>query len=185
MGSIHRQGYASSGSTLLNHLHRLPLPTFKTPKALGVDDFAFRKGHNYGTILVDLKTHQPIALLADRKAETLIEWLRAHPGIEVLSRDRSKTYKSAMDKAAPDAMQVADRFHLVKNLSDYLEQALSSYRAELKSAEQAQHQAIANAQPEATVVAIPKPSATVPARRTILGHVDLKLVPSAQQLLYT
>ena len=163
-------GYASSGSTLLNHLHRLPLPTFKTPKALGVDDFAFRKGHHYGTILVDLETHQPIALLADRKAETLIEWLQAHPGIEVLSRDRSKTYKSAMDKAAPDAMQVADRFHLVKNLSDYLEQALSSYRAELKSAEQAQHQAIANAQPEATVVAIPQPSATVPARRTILEN---------------
>ena len=105
-------GYASSGSTLLNHLHRLPLPTFKTPKALGVDDFAFRKGHNYGTILVDLETHQPIALLSDRKAETLIEWLQAHPGIEVLSRDRSKTYKSAMDKAAPDAMQVADRFHV-------------------------------------------------------------------------
>ena len=165
-----RLGYASSGSTLLNHLHRLPLPTFETPKALGVDDFAFRKGHNYGTILVDLETHQPIALLADRKAETLIEWLQAHPGIEVLSRDRSKTYKSAMDKAAPEAMQVADRFHLVKNLSDYLEQALSSYQAELKSAEQAQHQAIANAQPEATVVAIPQPTATVPARRTILGN---------------
>lgn len=165
-----RLGYASSGSTLLNHLHRLPLPTFETPKALGVDDFAFRKGHHYGTILVDLETHQPIALLVDRKAETLIEWLQAHPGIEVLSRDRSKTYKSAMDTAAPDAIQVADRFHLVKNLSEYLEQALGGYRTELKLTEQAQHHAIASAQPEATVVAVPQPTATAPARQTILEN---------------
>jgi transposase len=115
----------------LNQLQKLPLPNFSTPKVLGVDDFAFRKGHHYGTILVDLETHQPIALLADRKAETLVEWLRAHPGIEVLSRDRSKTYKSAMTEGAPEAIQVADRFHLVKNLSETLEQAFSSYRSEL------------------------------------------------------
>ena len=118
--------------------------------------------------MVDLDTHQPIALLADRKAETLIAWLQAHPGIEVLSRDRSKTYKNAMDVAAPDAIQVADRFHLVKNLSDYLEQALRSYRAELKSAEQAQHRETASVQPEATVVVIPQPTATAPARKTSL-----------------
>ena len=140
----------------------------RRPKLLGVDDFAFRKGHNYGTILVDLETHQPIALLADRKAETLIEWLQAHPGIEVLSRDRSKTYKNAMDAAAPDAIQVADRFHLVKNLSDYLEQSLRSYRAELKSAEKAQHQETASAQPEATVVVVPQPTVTAPSQQRSL-----------------
>lgn len=127
---------------------------------LGVDDFAFRKGHVYGTILVDLETHQPIALLAERKAETLVEWLQAHPGIEVLSRDRSKTYKSAMTEGAPDANQVADRFHLVKNLSDTLEQAFGSYRSELKAAEQSQHQATVAEAPAETVVAILKPTAT-------------------------
>ena len=114
-------GYSSCGSTLLNHLQRLSLPEFEVPKILGVDDFAFRRGQNYGTILVNLETHKPIALLADRKAETLANWLQEHPGIEILSRDRSKTYKSAMDNAAPDAIQVADRFHLVKNLRETLE----------------------------------------------------------------
>jgi len=152
-------GYGVCGSTLLNQLQKLPLPNFSTPKVLGVDDFAFRKGHHYGTILVDLETHQPIALLADRKAETLVEWLRAHPGIEVLSRDRSKTYKSAMTEGAPEAIQVADRFHLVKNLSETLEQAFSSYRSELKAAEQSQHQATVTGAPEETVLAVAKPTA--------------------------
>ena len=163
-------GYASSGSTLLNHLQRLPLPKVETPKILGVDDFAFRKGHHYGTILVNLDTHQPIELLPDRKAETLAAWLVAHPGIEVISRDRSKTYRSAIDKAAPDAVQVADRFHLVKNLSGHLEQALSHYRTELKAAKQEQHSQLIAASPEETVIAVPQSTATKPAKKSSLEH---------------
>lgn len=163
------------GSTLLNQIAKLNLPDFKTPKTLGVDDFAFRKGHNYGTILVDLETHQPIALLADRKAETLTAWLKAHPGVEVLSRDRSKTYKSAMTEAAPDAIQVADRFHLVKNLSETLEQAFGNYRSELKAAEQSQHQDIAAEAPEETVLAITKPTATEKAQQKILKNQQTKI----------
>ena len=168
-------GYTSSGSTLLNYLHRLPLPTFKTPKALGVDDFAFRKGHNYGTILVDLETHQPIALLADRKAETLIEWLQAHPGIEVLSRDRSKTYRKAMTEGAPDAIQVADRFHLVKNLSEVLERVLGGYRTELEKVERSQQQLTLTASPEKVVVARPNPTATQKAQQRILSNQKYRI----------
>ena len=156
-------GYFSCGSTLLNHLERLPLPEFEVPKVLGVDDFAFRKGRQYGTILVNLETHQPIALLSDRKADTLTDWLREHPGVEVFSRDRSTTYKSAMDKAAPEAIQVADRFHLVKNLSDVLEIALGSYRGELKAAQQTQN-AVIIADDSEWVVATPKPTATAAAQ---------------------
>jgi len=168
-------GYWSCGSTLLNHLQSLPLPLFDVPKVLGVDDFAFRKGHNYGTILVDLETHQPIALLADRKAETLATWLEAHPGIEVLSRDRSKTYRNAMNEGAPEAVQVADRFHLVKNFSDALEQAFGSYRPELKAAEQSQYQDSVTAAPEATVLAIAKPTATEQSQQRIQQHQHRKI----------
>ncbi|MFG6107759.1 transposase [Leptothoe sp. EHU-05/26/07-4] len=168
-------GYASCGSTLLNQLGKLKLPEFQTPKVLGVDDVAVRKGHNYGTILVDLETHQPIALLADRKAETLVAWLEAHPGVDVLSRDRSKTYKRAMTEGAPDAIQVADRFHLVKNLSETLEKAFGSYRSELNAAEQSQHQATVVEAPEKTVLAITKPTATEKSQQRIRQNQQRKI----------
>ena len=170
-----RLSIAICGSTLLNHLNQLNLPEFKTPKMLGVDDFAFRKGRNYGTILVDLETHQPIALLADRKAETLVAWLEAHPGVEILSRDRSKTYKSAMTEGAPDAIQVADRFHLVKNLSETLEQAFGNYRSELRTAEQSQHQDIVAEASEETVLAIAKPTATEKSQQQIRKNQQKKI----------
>ena len=109
------------------------------------------------TILVDLELNQPIALLADRKAETLADWLRQHPGVQILSRDRSKTYKSAMDKGAPAAIQVADRFQLVQNLAETLEKVLSSYGTELKAIEQQQRQ---TSVPTGTVVVTPKPTTT-------------------------
>jgi transposase len=103
-----------------------------------VDDFALRKGHQYGTILVNLETHQPIALLPDRSAETLADWLKAHPGVEILSRDRSKTYRRGMNEGAPKAIQVADRFHLLHNLEETLEKALKGHTQVLRRVEQAQ-----------------------------------------------
>jgi transposase len=153
----HQIGIVVCGSTLLNHLKQLSLPEVAIPKIMGVDDFAFCKGQRYGTILVDLERNQPIALLADRKAETLTDWLIQHPGVEILSRDRSKTYKSAMDKGAPAAIQVADRFHLVQNLEETLEKVLSSYGNELKAVEQQQRQTSVS---DKTVVVTPKPTTT-------------------------
>lgn len=90
-----------------------------------MDDFAFRKGRKYGTILVDLDHHRPIALLPDREAQTLSKWLKQHPDVQVLSRDRSTAYKQGMSQGAPDATQVADRFHLLKNVTEVLQQVLA------------------------------------------------------------
>jgi len=156
----HHVGVQVCDSTLLNQLKQLPLAAVKVPKVLGVDDFAFRRGRQYGTILVDLEHHQPIALLADRKAETFADWLRHHPGVEVVSRDRSKIYRSGVNQGAPNAIQVADRFHLVQNLTETLEKVFSSYPADLKAIEH-QHRpktiapdvAIVRAKPTATAQA--------------------------------
>lgn len=133
-----------SRNTLLRLLIKQPLPTYTNPTTLGVDDFAFRKRQTYGTILVDLDRHQPIALLPGRDAVGLAAWLIQHPGVQVLSRDRSPVYKSGMSQGAPDALQVADRFHLLHNLAEVLEQVFRSQITELRRVTSAQDSAHPN-----------------------------------------
>jgi transposase len=102
-----------------------------SPKILGVDDFAFRRGRTYGTILVNLETHRPIDLFAERTAEGLFDWLKRHPGVEVISRDRSTEYARGASEGAPKAKQVADRWHILKNLREAAERALKHIHADL------------------------------------------------------
>ena len=94
-------GYRIRDNTLLALFARVLLPAIRPPTVVGVDDFAFTKRQSYGTILVDLERKRPIALLKDRDANTLAQWLEQYPGIEALSRDRLATYRSGMNQGAP------------------------------------------------------------------------------------
>ena len=99
---------------------------------VGLDDFAFRRGNRYGALLIDLETRKPIDLLPDREGATVEKWLKAHPGIEIVSRDRSTTFAEAVREAAPDALQVADRFHLVQNLMEAVEKQVAKEYSSLR-----------------------------------------------------
>ena len=96
---------------------------------MGIDDWAWRKGQRYGTIVVDLERSDVIDLLPDRDADTVAAWLKAHPGIEVVSRDRSAAYAEAATEGASQAEQVADRWHLLKNLREAVERVLERHSA--------------------------------------------------------
>jgi transposase len=119
-----RQGMKASPSTILRLIRRTQLPERLTPKLLGVDEWAYRKRLDFKTILVDLNTNQPLELLPDASATTFASWLQNHPGVEVIARDRAGTFAEGARQGAPDAIQVADRFHLMQNLRTAVEEIL-------------------------------------------------------------
>jgi transposase len=122
-------GLPLGASTVLRVLRRTPEGEAPAPTVLGVDDFAFRRGNRYDTILVDLEKRQVIDLLPDREGKTLENWLLVHPGVSIVSRDRSTVYANAIRNAYPQAVQVADRWHLLKNLGENTARVLDTQRA--------------------------------------------------------
>ena len=137
-----------------------------TPRVLGIDDWSKRKRHFYGTILVDLERNQVMDLLPDRKPETISAWLQAHPGVEVISRDRWQDYIDGINRVLPGVVQVADRFHLMKNLQETVQRMFEHTSSVLKAADRAIFSglaAVSTAPPE-----LPAPVKLVKTRRQLL-----------------
>jgi transposase len=117
-------GLSVSADTLLHRVRTAVPPAPIPPRVVGIDDWAWRKGNRDGTIIVDLERHRVIEVLPDREVETIVTWLRQHPDITVIARDRGDIYIEAATTGAPQATQVADRWHLLNNLVAVVEESL-------------------------------------------------------------
>ncbi len=129
----HKLDRAVSRNTLLRLVRTAPPKTAPAPRVVGVDDWAIRKGQTYGSILVDLERRQILELLPDREANTLSQWLQSHPGTEIICRDRAGAYGDGASRGEPSAIQVADRFHLIRNLGGMLQRVFDEHRCDMHS----------------------------------------------------
>ena len=141
-----RLAMPASGDTLLRLVRRTEPEEPAVVRAVGIDDWAWRKGHHYGTIVVDLERHKVVDLLSDREADTVAQWLAEHPEIEVVSRDRGAAYADAARRGAPQALQAADRWHLLENLGQAVRTALDRHGPTLREAAQGVHSPITGEQ---------------------------------------
>lgn len=154
-----RLGMPTSASTLLRLLRTLACPGVGELRAVGIDDWAWKRGQRSGTVVVDLDAHRLVDVLPDRDADHVASWLAAHPSIQVIARDRAGLYADAATRGAPQASQVADRWHVVDNLADALERFLLQKRAALKAATRTVEDAAA------TPPAEPAPEEMYPGKR--------------------
>jgi len=124
--------YPGSPDTILRLVKGAELPAASSPRVVGLDDWSWKRRLRYGTLICDLESHHPIEVLPDRSVETVSGWFEKHPSIEVVSRDRSSEYAAAIKKGAPQAIEVADRWHLGKNLTESVQTLLARCRADIR-----------------------------------------------------
>jgi transposase len=136
----HALGIPGSYRTIVRLVHGAPFPSVTAPRVIGLDEWAWRRGRRFGTIVCNLEHHQVIELLPERSAPSVAQWLQAHPSVEVVCRDRSRLYAEGIRQGAPQAIQVVDRFHLVQNLGEALERFFLRYRRDLHALGAALHQ---------------------------------------------
>src|SRR5215475_2355019 len=177
---LSRQGLPVSRHTLLRRVRNLSLPEGPAPEIIGIDDWAWRKGHRYGTIVVDLQRGCPIDLLEDRAAETVATWLQSHPDVTMVARDRAEAYAAGIRQGAPDATQVADRFHLLKNLAAALQEVFSAHHREIDQLNHLPHNEPPTQEADSVMVP-PEPPVTMTKAQQQIAHNRAKRVVEYEQ----
>jgi hypothetical protein len=153
-------GLVASAATRLRLIRRTPAPAAPHPAHIGIDDVALQRGRRYGTVSIDLDTHRPVALLADRQAATVAAWLRTHPEVETVARDRAGEYAEGLRQGAPEATQVADRWHL-KPRQNLVDTCLPLQVAEKRGADAPVSERQCRKPWLASVKSLPSPSANM------------------------
>ena len=133
-----RLSYPGSSDTILRLVKQTQLPTVSSPRVVGLDDWSWKRGLRYGTLICDLESKKPIDVLADRSVQTVSALFEKRPSVEIVSRDRSSEYTAAISKGAPQAIQVADLWHIAKNLAESVQTLLARGLAEIRRGVQGQ-----------------------------------------------
>ncbi len=140
--------YSGSPDTILRLVKQTQLPTTSSPRVVGIDDWSWKRGLRYGTLICNLENNRPIDVLPDRAVQTVSAWFEERPSVEIVSRDRSSEYAAAISKGAPQALQVADLWHIARNLSESVQTLLARCRGEIRRG--LQTQATPGQEPEET-----------------------------------
>jgi transposase len=127
----------ASGDTLPRLIRAVSVEPAPPARIIGIDDLAWRRGKRYGTLIVDLERRRTIDLLPDRQADTLAAWLKQHPSVEIVARDRAGAYADGVPTGGPESIQVAVRFHLLRNLGDAVANVLNRHYRNIRAAAKA------------------------------------------------